>query len=160
MVRRTVAMDCGNGLWQKTAATKKERTNMATKTKSAKSRIRWTAQESDIVIRAAQEMQAKGIKLTSERRLARAQAALPKDRRRPYSANLGSWLSKAMRGEAPGPASARAAGPAQAGQGARPLPADPATAALTQALIASGAAILRGILLDPGVQKALRQALR
>jgi hypothetical protein len=131
---------------------------MATK---AKSRIRWTAEEMALVVSAAQELQATGAKLTSERRLAKAQAGLPKNRRRPYSANLGSWLSKAVRGEVASIASTRGAGAIQPGKrGGNVAMADPATALLTQALIASGVAILKGILLDPGVQKALKQALR
>ena len=131
---------------------------MATKVKS---RIRWTAEEMALVVSAAQELQAKGAKLTSERRLAKAQAGLPKNRRRPYSANLGSWLSKAVRGEVASNASAKAAGAIEPGKKvAHAVLASPSSAQLTQALIASGAAILKGILLDPGVQKALKQALR
>ena len=113
-----------------------------------------------LVVSAAQELQAKGAKLTSERRLAKAQAGLPKNRRRPYSANLGSWLSKAVRGEAGG-VPAKEKGLLRTGKNSgHALAAAPATALLTHALITSGAAILKGILLDPGVQKALKQALR
>ncbi len=131
---------------------------MATKTKS---RIRWTAEEINTVLTAARELQAKGTKLTSERRLARAQAVLPKNRRRPYSANLGSWLSKGVRGVADASLSAMGAGSVQSvKRGPHALMAAPATDLVSQALIATGAAILKGILLDPGVQKALKKALR
>ena len=131
---------------------------MATK---AKSRIRWTAEEINTVLTAARELQAKGTKLTSERRVAGAQATLPKNRRRPYSANLGSWLSKAVRGAADASPSAKGAGSVRsAKRGASALMAAPGTDLVSQALIATGAAILKGILLDPGVQKALKKALR
>ncbi len=130
---------------------------MATK---AKTRIRWTAEEIDVVVTAARELQAKGTRLTSERRLAKAQAGLPKNRRRPYSANLGSWLSKAVRGGADAGASANGAGSAQSPKRSANALAAPATDLVSQALIATGAAILKGILSDPGVQKALRNALR
>ena len=131
---------------------------MATKVKS---RIRWTAEEINTVLTAARELHAKGTKLTSERRLARAQAALPKNRRRPYSANLGSWLSKAVRGAVDASPSAKGAGSVRsAKRGSNALVGAPATDLVSQALIATGAAILKGILLDPGVQKALKKALR
>ena len=45
-------------------------------------------------------------------------------------------------------------------RGASALTAAPGTDLVSQALIATGAAILKGILLDPGVQKALKKALR
>ena len=127
----------------------------------AKTRIRWTAEEADMVVAAARELAAKGIKLSSERRLTKAQAALPKHRKRPYSANLGSWLSKAVRGGFEESAAAQGAASVQsAKKGAHALPATPATDLVTQALVATGAAILKGILSDPGVQKALKKALR
>ena len=109
-----------------------------------------------MVVAAARELAAKGIKLSSERRLAKAQAALPKHRKRPYSANLGSWLSKAVQGKI----DEGAASVQSAKKGAHALPATPATDLVTQALVATGAAILKGILSDPGVQKALKKALR
>ncbi len=118
---------------------------------ATKSRIRWTAEEQKAVITAAKELVAKGNKMTADQRLAKAQAVLPKNRRRPSNANLSSWLSKAVRGNAP--VTKAVAGRAGAGQ-AHVAASSPT---LTQALISAGAVVLQGILTDRGVQRAFRQ---
>jgi hypothetical protein len=114
------------------------------------SRIRWTAEEQSAVIAAAKELVATGNKMSVAERLAKAQSVLPKNRRRPPSANLSTWLSKSIAGVPVAPkARAPAAGSIKG-----------AESNLTAALIAAGASILKGILADAGVKKALKQALK
>ena len=120
---------------------------------ATKSRIRWTAEEQEAVITAAKGLIAKGSKMTADQRLAKAQAALPKNRRRPSNANLSSWLSKAVRGDAPVAKAAAVAG--KGGVGRAQVAVSSST--LTQALISAGAVVLQGILTDRGVQRAFRQ---
>jgi hypothetical protein len=131
---------------------------MATKPKS---RIRWTDEEVNAVVTAATELQARKAKLTSEQRVLKAQAVLPKHRRRPINANLASWLGKAVRGDL-GEAGASSSAPgspkaAKAPSGTTAAAMVPAS--ITQALISAGVTILKGVLADAGVQRALRQAL-
>ena len=116
-------------------------------------RIRWTAEEQALVIEAAKALQAKGKKLLADERLAKAQLALPKNRRRPGNANLNAWLNKAVHGQiAPGQkkGAAGAIGAPVAGLGAGNL---------SQALVGAFAEVFKAMLADPGVQKALRQAV-
>lgn len=122
---------------------------------ATKSRIRWNAEEQMAVIAAARELAAAGRKMTADQRLAKAQAVLPKNRRRPANANLSSWLSKSVRAGAPAAKSAavvvKAAG--------TPAVAVPSASSMTQVLVDAGIAIVKGILADKDVQRAFRQAL-
>jgi hypothetical protein len=114
------------------------------------SRIRWTSEEQSAVIAAAKAVVASSKKISVAQRLAKAQSVLPKNRRRPASANLSTWLSKSIAGVAP---TAKARAPLA-------VPSAGAESNLTAAFIAAGATILKGILADPGVKKALKQALK
>lgn len=128
--------------------------------KKAKSRIRWTEDEMNFVIEAARALMAKGLKLSSEQRLAKAQAVLPKVRQRPYSANLGSWLNKSIRADA---ADAIATPRRSKGDAIKSMNASPAMApqaSLTHILVKAGIEIAKGILQDKGVRKALRLAFK
>jgi hypothetical protein len=114
-----------------------------------KSRIRWNKEEQEAVVAAAREHAAKGGKTTSEQRLSRAQNVLPKNRRRPFNANLASWLTKATRGDLPAP---KVRGASATGAGLL-------SSSLNAALIEAGIGLLKGVLADPGVQQALRDAI-
>jgi len=116
------------------------------KAKTIKTRIRWTLEEKAAVVKAAKALN--GAKLSSEQRLAKAQSVLPKGRRRPFAANLSSWLNKVAMDELP-------LSPAK-----KPVSSDAVANIATQALVTAGASILKQILMDKDVQKALRAALR
>ena len=114
------------------------------------SRIRWSPDEQAAVVAAAKELVASGKKISVAERLAKAQAVLPKNRRRPASANLSTWLSKSIAGVV-APPKARAPGT---------VSSKATESNLTAAFIAAGATILKGILADPGVKRALKQAFK
>ena len=126
-------------------------------TTKKQSRIRWTQEEMGAVVEAAKQLVARGRKLTSEQRFAKAQSVLPKNRRRPYNANVGSWLSKVVKGEA-----APVSGKAAASKPAKALIVNGGSIApsITQSLIDAGVVILKHVLADEGVRRALRNAVK
>ena len=119
------------------------------------SRIRWNEEETQAVVAAAKALAAKGSKLTSQQRFLKAQSGLPKNRRRPFNANVSSWLSKAVKGKV---ATVKTIAKAPTSS-ARTVAAKVVPSFVTQALVDAGVLIVKGILADQGVQKALRQSL-
>ncbi len=119
------------------------------------SRIRWNDEETQAVVAAAKALAGKGDKLTGTQRFLKAQSGLPRNRRRPVNANASSWLTKAVKGEV-APVKANVKAPASS---ARTVASTVVPSIVTQALVDAGVMIVKGILSDPGVQKALRQSL-
>jgi len=123
-------------------------------------RIFWTTQEKDTVLSAARTLREQHPRLTLKQLGNRAQAPLPKARRRPVNNKLTSWLSTAFKATAP--PTARGPRTGKVGKRARAVaPAAPrATRAaespnVLQTLIEHGATILSGILRHPSVREAV-----
>lgn len=118
------------------------------------SRIRWNEEETQAVVAAAKALVAKGDKLTGTQRFLKAQSGLPKNRRRPVNANVSSWLSKAVNGKV---ASVKTSSKAPASSAS--VTGSVVPSFVTQALVDAGVIIVKRILADQGVQKALRNSL-
>jgi len=128
-----------------------------------KNRIFWNEQEKQAVVTAARTLRSKSPDMNLEDVAAKAQASLPKNRRRPMNGKLISWVSKSIRGVA-----GAASGSAPAGAGGRTgqrrgrPPAQQSTtqssSATTQAVIDAGAQILSGIITHPSVRAAIVSA--
>ena len=133
-----------------------------------KLRIFWTTEEKNAVLAAARALRERQPRSTLKQVGIRAQATLPKQRRRPVNNKLTSWLSTALKGGSPiagGNARAKVtrAAPAPALRTQRAKAAKAVTAAqsnMLQTLIEQGAAILSGILRHPSVRDALGSTLR
>ncbi len=123
-------------------------------------RIFWTTQEKDTVLSAARKLREQHPRLTLEQLGNRAQAPLPKARRRPVNNKLTSWLSAAFKGATPPTARGPRKGKAPKGARAAAPVAPRATRAaegpnMLQTLIEHGATILSGILRHPSVREAV-----
>jgi hypothetical protein len=130
-----------------------------------KLRIFWTTQEKHAVLTAARKLREQQPRSTLKQVGTRAQATLPKQRRRPVNNKLTSWLSTALKGGSPIAARgsrAKVAKPTSAtaprAKAGKAVPA--AQPNMLQALIEQGAAILSGILRHPSVREALGSTLR
>jgi hypothetical protein len=130
-------------------------------------RIFWTTEEKNAVLAAARKLREQQPRSTLKQVGIRAQATLPKQRRRPVNNKLTSWLSTALKGGSIAAGGSRAkvtkAAPAAGPRTPRAKPAKAVPAAqpnLLQTLIEEGAAILSGILRHPSVRDALGSALR
>ena len=129
-------------------------------------RIFWTAQEKHAVLTAAHKLREQQPRSTLKQVGARAQAILPKQRRRPVNNKLTSWLSTALKSRSPIAAGRRsrakvakaASVAAPRAKAAKTRPA--AQPNMLQTLIEQGAAILSGILRHPSVRDALENTLR
>ena len=130
-----------------------------------KRRIFWTIEEKTAVLAAARNLREQQPRSTLKQVGLRAQAILPKQRRRPVNNKLTSWLSAGLKG---GSRIAKvgsrakvvkpAAGAAPRATAAKAIPA--AQPNMLQTLIEQGAAILSGILRHPSVQDAFERTLR
>jgi len=133
-----------------------------------KLRIFWTTEEKNAVLAAARTLREQQPRSTLKQVGIRAQATLPKQRRRPVNNKLTTWLSAGLKGGSPiAGGSARAkvtrAAPApvprtQRAKAAKAVPA--AQSNMLQTLIEQGAAILSGILRHPSVQEAFERTVR
>ena len=127
-----------------------------------KLRIFWTTQEKHAVLTAARKLREQQPRSTLKQVGTRAQATLPKQRRRPVNNKLTSWLSTALKSGSPIASRAKVAKPTSA-TAARAKAGKAAPAAqpnMLQTLIEQGAAILSGILRHPSVRDALGSTLR
>jgi len=123
-------------------------------------RIFWTTQEKDTVLSTARKLREQHPRLTLKQLGSRAQAPLPKARRRPVNNKLTSWLSAAFKGATPpttrGPRAAKVGKRARAGTTAAPRATRAAEAPnVLQTLIEHGATILSGMLRHPSVREAV-----
>ena len=133
-----------------------------------KLRIFWTTEEKNVVLAAARTLRERQPRSTLKQVGIRAQATLPRQRRRPVNNKLTSWLSTSLKGGPPiagGSARAKvtraAPAPAPRTQRAKAVKAVPAAQSnMLQTLIEQGAAILSGILRHPSVRDALGSTLR
>ena len=133
----------------------------------SKSRIFWTAEEKNTVLDASRKLRAQDPSVTLRQIGTKAQAALPKRRRRPVNNKLTTWLSTALKGATAVPprASQQRAKPAstRTTRGARTKPVDVASRpapGIVQTFIEYGATILSGILRHPRVRAALESQRR
>ena len=133
-----------------------------------KLRIFWTTEEKNVVLAAARTLRERQPRSTLKQVGIRAQATLPRQRRRPVNNKLTSWLSTSLKGGSPiAGGSSRAkvtrAAPAaeprtQRAKATKQYPRAPSN--MLQTLIEQGAAILSGILRHPSVRDALGSTLR
>ena len=133
-----------------------------------KLRIFWTMEEKNVVLAAARTLRERQPRSTLKQVGIRAQATLPKQRRRPVNNKLTSWLSAALKSASPiaaRGANAKIAKPVPTA--AKPKPhaktvkeTPAAQSNMLQTLIEQGAAILSGILRHPSVRDALGSTLR
>lgn len=127
----------------------------------SKNRVFWNEQEKQTVIAAARALRGKTPGMNLEDVALKAQASLPKNRRRPMNGKLVSWVSKSIRGAATS-AAAAPSGSSRGSQGrGRAAPAEAPSSAsspMAQAVIDAGAAILSGIIMHPSVRGAILRA--
>jgi hypothetical protein len=135
------------------------------------SRIFWTTEEKNTVLDAAHKLRAHDPRVTLKLIGTKAQAALPKPRRRPVNNKLTTWLSTALKGGTP--VTTRGSR-AKGAKGAKPVtataprsasrqrakPTSTAAPGIVQTLIEYGATILSGILAHPRVRAALESQRR
>ena len=126
-----------------------------------KRRIFWSSEEKSAVLASARDLRNQQPRWTLRQVGTRAQATLPKQRRRPVNNKLSSWLSAELK-----TSEAKSASPPRAKNAkATPLQTATTTASVAQlnvmqTLIEHGAAILSGILSHPSVQAALSSTSR
>src|SRR5262245_55749199 len=124
-----------------------------------KHRIFWSGQEKGAVLTTARDLRERQPQLTLAQIGSKAQAPLPKHRRRPVNNKLTSWLSTELKGRAleSAPTSRTKAIKRRGGSA---VISSPAPSNLIQSVIEQGAAILSGILRHPSVRDALSTVSR